>query len=74
MFHSSIGHILKDTLSYVSSLQSYSFSHVDWQGNIVAHVLVQRARLSFSLVVCMKYVPPDLDSFVLSDYQLLINK
>ena len=74
MFHSSIGHILKDTLSYVSSLQSYSFSHVGWQGNIVAHVLVQRARLSFPLVVWMKYVPPDLDSFVLSDYQLLINK
>ena len=74
MFHSSIGHILKDTLSYVSPLQSYSFSHVGWQGNIVAHVLVQRVRLSFPLAVWMKYVPLDLDSFVLSDYQLLINK
>ena len=67
MFHSSVGHILKDTLSYVSPLQSYSFSHVSWQGNIVTYVLVQRARLSFSLVVWMKYVTLDLDSFVLSD-------
>ena len=67
MFHSSVGHILKDMLSYVSPLQSYFFSHIGWQGNIVAHVLVQRARLSFSFTVWMKYVPLDLDSFVLSD-------
>ena len=67
MFHSSVGHILKDTLSYVSPLQSYSFSHVGWQGNIVTYVLVQRVRLSFPLVVWMKYVPLDLDSFVLYD-------
>ena len=67
MFHSSVGHILKDTLSYVSPLQSYSFSHVSWQGNIVTYVLVQRARLSFPLLVWMKYVTLDLDSFVLSD-------
>ena len=67
MFHSSVGHILKDTLFYVSLLQSYFFSHVGWQGNIVVHVLVQRARLSFLLVVWMKYVTLDLDSFVLSD-------
>ena len=67
MFHSSVGHILKDTLSYVSPLQSYSFFHVGWQGNIVTYVLVQRARLSFPLIVWMKYVPPDLDSFVLYD-------
>ena len=67
MFHSSVGHILKDTLSYVSPLQSYFFYHVGWQGNIVAHVLVQRARLSFPLAVWMKYVPLDLNSIVLSD-------
>ena len=67
MFHSSVGHILKDTLSYVSPLQSYFFSHIGWQGNIVAYVLVQRAKLSFPFTVWMKYVPLDLDSFVLSD-------
>ena len=67
MFHSSVGHILKDTLFYVSPLQSYFFSHVGWQGNIVAHVLVQRARLSFPLAVWMKYVPLYLNSIVLSD-------
>ena len=51
MENSAVGHILKDTLSYVSLLRSYSFSHVNRQGNAVAHALAQRARLSFPLKV-----------------------
>ena len=51
MEKSAVGHILKDTLSYVSLLKSYSFSHVNRQGNAVAHVLAQRARLSFPIEV-----------------------
>ncbi|XP_075645607.1 uncharacterized protein LOC142616693 [Castanea sativa] len=65
------GHIIKDTLSYVSLLQSYSFSHVNRQGNAVAHALAhalaQRARLSLPLQVWMESVPPDLDAVILAD-------
>ena len=67
MQHSSVGHILKDTMSYVSSFQSYSFSHVGRQGNFVAHALAQRARLSFPIVVGKESVPPDIMTFVMSD-------
>ena len=49
--HSQGGHILKDTLSYLNSFQSCSFSHIGRQGNAVAHALAQRARLSCPLEV-----------------------
>ena len=64
-----IGHILKDTLSYVSLLKNYSFSHVNRQGNAVAHALAQRARLSFPVQVWMESVPPDLDAVILADFK-----
>ena len=67
MQHSSVGHILKDTMSCVSFFQSCSFSHVGRQGNSVAHALAQRTRLSFPIVVWMKFVPLDIMSFVMSD-------
>ena len=67
MQHSSVGHILKDTMSYLSPFQSCSFSHVGKQGNSVVHALAQRARLSFPIVVWMESVPPDIMSFVMSD-------
>ena len=51
LLHSSIGYLLKDTMSYVSSLQSFSFSHVGRQGNSIAHALVLIARLSFLIVI-----------------------
>ena len=64
-----VGHILKDTLSYVSLLKNYSFSHVNRQGNVVAHALAQRARLSFPVQVWMESVPPDLDAVILADFK-----
>ena len=33
------GHIVQDILSYANSLQSFSFSHVNRQGNAIAHAL-----------------------------------
>ena len=67
LLHSSIGYLLKDTMSYVSSLQSFSFSHVGRHSNSVAHALAKRARLSFPIVVWMESVPPDINSFVMLD-------
>ncbi|KAK9988503.1 hypothetical protein SO802_028742 [Lithocarpus litseifolius] len=67
MENSAVGHILKDTLSIVSLLKSFSFSHVNRQGNAVAHALAQRARLSFPLQVWMESVPPDLNAVLLAD-------
>ena len=62
------GHLIKDILFTVNSFQSISFSHVVWQGNAVAHALAQRARHSFPLLVWMEAIPPDVLSFVLSDF------
>ena len=67
LLHSSIGYLLKDTMSYASSLQSFSFSHVSRQGNYVAHALAKREKLSFSIVVWMESVPPYINSFVMLD-------
>ena len=64
MFSSSFGHLVKDTLFYVHSMRSFSFSHIVRQGNAVAHALAQRARLSFPLLVWMKDVPSDVFAFV----------
>ena len=69
MEKSAVGHILKDTLSYVSLLKNYSFSHVNRQGNAIAHALAQRARLSFPVQVWMESVPPDLDVVILADFK-----
>ena len=42
--HPSIGQFVKDFLSIVSSLRTFSFSHTRRQGNSVAHALAKRAR------------------------------
>lgn len=49
----SIGHIVKDIESIIGLLRTKSFSHVrSWrQGNIVGHALVQRAKLSFPVLI-----------------------
>jgi len=67
LFSSSFGHLVQETLFHASSLRSFSFSHTLQQGNAVAHVLIQRARLSFLLLVWMEYVLLNLDMFVLVD-------
>ena len=72
MEKSVVGHILKDTLSYVSLLKNYFFSHVNRQGNAVAHALAQRVRLSFPVQIWMESVPPDLDVVILADFKPLV--
>ena len=62
------GHLIKDILFTVNSFQSISFSHVVRQSNAIAHALAQRAKHSFPLLVWMEVVPPDVNSFVLSDF------
>nr|XP_023920414.1 uncharacterized protein LOC112031943 [Quercus suber] len=49
--HSSIGQIVKDIMSMISSLRTYTFSHVRRQGNGVAHALAKRAIVSFHILV-----------------------
>ena len=68
--HPRIGHILKDIVSHLNSLQSLSFSHDGREGNAVAHALAQRAKLSFPLKIWMEFVPPAISSFVLSDIRV----
>ena len=65
---SSCGHIIQDILLFVSSLQSFSFSHVCRQGNALADALVKRAKFSCPLLVWMESVPLDLYNCYLSDF------
>ncbi|XP_030959402.1 uncharacterized protein LOC115981406 [Quercus lobata] len=65
--HSSIGEIVKDTVSMVGSLRTFSFSHTRRQGNNAAHALAKRAIVSFPLLVWVEYVPLDVSLFVISD-------
>ena len=69
--NSSIGYLIQDTLSFVNSLQSWSFFHIGRQDNDVAHALARRARLSFPLQVWMKSVPPELDYVLSSNFSIL---
>ena len=65
--HSSIVEIIKDTMSIVGSLQTFSFSHTRWQGNCATHALAKRAIVSFPLLVWMEHVPIDISHVVISD-------
>ena len=66
--HSSIGEIVKDMMSIVGSLRTFSFSHTRQQGNCAAHALVKRTIISFPLLVWMKHVPPNISHFVIFDF------
>ena len=66
--HSSIGQIVKDILSIVDSLRTFSFSHTRQHGNCVAHALARRAIVSSPLLVWMEHVPPDICHFVISNF------
>ena len=67
---SSFGHLIKDVLASISSLRSFSFSHTVRQGNAHAHAhaLARRARLPFTLLIWMEFVPLDLDLVVVADF------
>ena len=45
-------------------LKTCSFCHVKRKGNGIAHVLARRAKKSFSLLVWIKFVPPDISFLV----------
>ena len=65
--NSAIGHLIKDTLSYVISNRSLSFSHVHRRGNVIAHALVRRARFCSQYEVWMEFVPPNISNLLLVD-------
>ena len=49
--HSSIGEIIKNMMSIIGSLRTFSFSHTRRQGNCAAHALAKKAIVSFPLLV-----------------------
>ena len=49
--HSSIGEIVKDMVSIVGLLRTFSFSYTRYQGNCAAHALAKRVIVSFPLLV-----------------------
>ena len=67
MFQSAYGHLIKDTLSYVHSLRSFSFSHSYRQGNSITDALAKNARFCSGLTVWMEHVPPNINVLVLAD-------
>ena len=66
--HPSIGQFVKEFLSIVSSLKTFSFYHTRRQGNSVSHALAKRAKGSLPLLVWMEHVPPNVYEFVVSDF------
>ena len=69
-FHYAFSHLVKDTMSYVSSLRSFSFSHTYRQGNYVAVTLAKRVRFYSSFSIGTKSVPLDIRTLVLADKPL----
>jgi len=65
--HSSIGQYVKDIMSIIGSLRTFSFSHIRRQGNCVAHALAKKVRFSFPLLVWIEHIPSDVIHFVISD-------
>ena len=55
--------IIKDIKFIIGSLANHSFSHTRRQGNSFAHALAKRVRLSFPLIVWMKFVPLEIVNF-----------
>ena len=66
--HSATGVIIKDTMSIIGSLRTFSFSHTRRQGNCVTHALAERAIVSFPLLVWMENVPTIISHVVISDF------
>ena len=56
--------------SMLGSFRSHLFSHIRRQCNSVFHTLIRRARLSFSQKVWMKFVSPNIFSFVIADFSV----
>lgn len=61
MLSSSFGHLVRDTLILVTSLRSFSLSHIVRQ--VVAHTLTQRAKLFPPLLVWMESVLYNIGHF-----------
>lgn len=51
MFQSTFGHLFEDTLFYVNSLRSTSFSHTYRRGDSIANALAKKARFNSLLTV-----------------------
>ena len=69
--HPVVGHLVQDIMSSVSMFQYYSFSHTRRHGNVLAHALARRARLSFPTIVWMNTVPADIYRFFVSDIPVI---
>ena len=65
--HSSIGQYVKDIMSIIGSLRTFSFSHIRRHDNYVAHALAKKVRFFFPLLVWIEHVPLDVIHFVISD-------
>ncbi|KAL0008403.1 hypothetical protein SO802_009905 [Lithocarpus litseifolius] len=63
--------VQEDTMVYVNSLQSFSFSQIYRQGNSVADALAKKARFGSSLTIWMEFVPPDICTLISADKPFL---
>lgn len=62
------GHLVKDFMSIVGSLRTFSFSLTRRQGYNVAYALVRGASFSFPLQVWMEDVPPNILLYFVEDF------
>ena len=61
-----VGHLIKDIVPSVNSLQFFSFSYTHRQDNALTHALARRARCSFPVLVWNSF-PSDIYKFYVYD-------
>ena len=67
----SFGHLIKDTISFANSFQSWFFAHTYGQGIGVGHVLARRAKF-YPLLVWMEVVSPVISNvIIIADFPTL---
>ena len=65
--HTLYGHIVEDSHRLASQFQSYSFSHVQRHGNLLAHTLARRTVSSTDFNVWVEELPTELESVFQTD-------
>ena len=63
------GHLIKDTLvhDWQGNVIAHALVNVYWQGNVIVHALVKKQNFRTPLLAWMEDVPSNCLSFVIAD-------
>ena len=65
--HPGYGIVIRDVLKLVSGFSFCSFSHLKWQGNLVAHCLAKSSKSGCELQVWQNSIPNNITPIVTRD-------